>query len=84
MKKSSSSTQLQSNRKVSPSPIRRSNNAKKINEKFHPLLKSIKDDAVDQADFTSADMGDEGILMLRQVLFKAKNLRTVKLARNKI
>ncbi|CAD8127663.1 unnamed protein product [Paramecium sonneborni] len=84
LKKSPSATTLATRRTVSPSPIRRSIKQKKINEKFQPLIFKLKGDSLDQCDFSQAELGDEGLLSLITIIKKTKNLRVLKLAKNKI
>ncbi|CAD8097754.1 unnamed protein product [Paramecium primaurelia] len=84
LKKSPSATTLATRRTVSPSPIRRSIKQKKINEKFQPLIVKLKGDSLDQCDFSQAELGDEGLLSLITIIKKTKNLRVLKLAKNKI
>ncbi|CAD8113121.1 unnamed protein product [Paramecium sonneborni] len=84
LKKSPSATTLATRRTVSPSPIRRSMKQKKINEKFQPLIVKLKGDNLDQCDFSQAELGDEGLLALITIIKKTKNLRVLKLAKNKI
>ncbi|CAK69390.1 unnamed protein product (macronuclear) [Paramecium tetraurelia] len=84
LKKSPSATTLATRRTVSPSPIRRSMKQKKINEKFQPLIVKLKGDNLDQCDFSQAELGDEGLLSLITIIKKTKNLRVLKLAKNKI
>ncbi|CAD8193596.1 unnamed protein product [Paramecium octaurelia] len=84
LKKSPSATTLATRRTVSPSPIRRSMKQKKINEKFQPLIVKLKGDGLDQCDFSQAELGDEGLLSLITIIKKTKNLRVLKLAKNKI
>ncbi|KAL4487923.1 hypothetical protein ABPG72_022783 [Tetrahymena utriculariae] len=57
---------------------------KGLNEKFISILNEVNKDTIEQADFTYADMGDEGILKICEALKQNQHLKSLKLQRNKI
>ncbi|CAD8069800.1 unnamed protein product [Paramecium sonneborni] len=56
----------------------------KINEKFESVWQAFKSDNLDIADFSSAELGDEGLQYVGDILKISKRVKQLKLVRNKI
>jgi len=59
-------------------------NPNNLQEKFKPVLQDILRDTLEHADFTYADLGDDGIQLVCEAVKSSKHLKSLKLQRNKL
>ncbi|CAD8190676.1 unnamed protein product [Paramecium pentaurelia] len=71
---------------ISPTPKLQEKRKKtfKMNEKFDPIWQAFKNDNLEIVDFSNAELGDEGCLLIAEQLKICKKVKQLKLARNKI
>ncbi|CAD8117326.1 unnamed protein product [Paramecium sonneborni] len=71
---------------ISPTPKLQDKKKKtfKMNEKFDSVWQAFKNDNLEIADFSNAELGDEGCSIIADQLKICKKVKQLKLARNKI
>ena len=62
----------------------RKKNLIEVPEKYRKMVEGLKDDKIEIADFTGAELGDSKLILLCEYIAKSSKLRSLKLNKNKI